>query len=113
VLCFFFKKKAAANICAWVVAIVEFARVSKIIKPKKLAAEEAQAKLSDLMVKLEEKMNRLKGLEEALNNMQMEMREKKQEQAKTEAAIEQTQKRFAYDFLLFFCKFSLMYICVY
>ncbi|KAH7827202.1 dynein haevy chain 9, inner dynein arm 5 [Monocercomonoides exilis] len=87
--------KAAANICAWVVAIIEFARVSKIIEPKKQAAAEAQAKLDDLTAKLDEKRKQLKELEEALNLLEARFDEKKKEQMQTEAAIAQTQNRFS------------------
>ncbi|KAK2964418.1 putative Dynein axonemal heavy chain 6 [Blattamonas nauphoetae] len=86
--------KAAANICQWVVAIVEFARVSKIIEPKKKAAAEAQAQLKELTDKLDAKMNQLKDLEKKLNDLKSLLEQKKQEAAKTEADIQQTRNRF-------------------
>ncbi|KAA6386742.1 MAG: putative Dynein-1-beta heavy chain, flagellar inner arm I1 complex, partial [Streblomastix strix] len=86
--------KAAANICQWIVAIVEFARVSKIIEPKKQAAQDAHNKLADLQEKLEDKRKQLTDLEDALKVMQAQFDAKKQEQSKTEADIAQTRKRF-------------------
>jgi dynein heavy chain len=87
--------KAAANICQWIVAIVEFARVSKIIEPKRKAAADAQAKLSDLQAKLAIKQKQLADVEEALLLLKQKFDAKKAECASTEAMIAQTEKRFS------------------
>eukprot|EP00770_Monocercomonoides_exilis_P008083 MONOS_8041.1-p1 / transcript=MONOS_8041.1 / gene=MONOS_8041 / organism=Monocercomonoides_exilis_PA203 / gene_product=dynein haevy chain 9, inner dynein arm 5 / transcript_product=dynein haevy chain 9, inner dynein arm 5 / location=Mono_scaffold00292:32264-47119(-) / protein_length=4951 / sequence_SO=supercontig / SO=protein_coding / is_pseudo=false len=87
--------KAASNICSWVVAIVEYARVSKIIEPKKQAAALARAKSDELTAKLNAKRKQLHSLEEALEALEQQFERKKKEQAQTEADIEQTQRRFA------------------
>ncbi|KAK2953633.1 putative Dynein axonemal heavy chain 6 [Blattamonas nauphoetae] len=86
--------KAAANICQWVVAVVEFARVNKIIEPKKQIAAEAQATLKGLTEKLEVKMNELKQLEDALQDLNNQLATKKKEASQTEADLSQTRTRF-------------------
>ncbi|KAA6382715.1 MAG: putative dynein heavy chain, partial [Streblomastix strix] len=86
--------KAAANICQWIVAIVEFARVSKIIEPKKQAAKVAQEKLNDLQEKLAVKQKQLQDVEDALATMQANFDAKRKESAETETMIAQTERRF-------------------
>ena len=86
--------KAAANICQWVIATVEFARVSKIVEPKKKAAADAQAKLDSLMAELRLKQKQLAEVEAALQNLQKNFEAKKAESAETEKKIQQTERRF-------------------
>ena len=60
---------AAANICGWIHAIVDYYEKMKIVRPKKKALEEARAELAIIKKKLEEKRAYLAQIEAGLKEL--------------------------------------------
>lgn len=71
---------AAEGLCKWIIAISKYDKVAKVVAPKKLALQQAEAEYSTAMAALEVKRAQLREVEEKL--------------AKLKAVLEQNKARF-------------------
>jgi len=62
-----------ANLGSWVLAMVNFYQVNKIVKPKKIELEKAQAKSDEVMGKLKIKQEELRRIEAKVNGLKREL----------------------------------------
>ncbi len=70
--------KAAEGMVRWVLAMVTYDRVAKIVAPKKAALKEAEAKLAVTLAALKEKTDALKEVEDDLANLERSLAAAKQ-----------------------------------
>ena len=85
--------KAAEGMCRWVVAMVTYDRVAKIVAPKKAALAEAEAKLKVTMDALNEKKASLKAVEDDLQTLEDQLAGAKQKKADLEEQADNCGKK--------------------
>ncbi|KAJ3108806.1 Dynein heavy chain 7, axonemal [Phlyctochytrium bullatum] len=66
---------AAEGLCKWVRAMECYDRVAKLVAPKRLALEQAEAELAQTMVKLNEKRAVLKAVEDRMSALEAKLAE--------------------------------------
>jgi dynein heavy chain len=85
--------KAAEGMCRWVMAMVTYDRVAKIVAPKKAALLEAEAKLKVTMDALNEKKAALKAVEDDLRQLEDQLEGAKTKKAELEAQADMCGKK--------------------
>lgn len=88
------KSQAAANICKWVLAVIEYNNIFRNVKPLKDAADEAQAiadekgaELKEVMDKLEVVRKKVRDLNEKLDGAKAKLKEVEDEANKLNARL--------------------------
>ncbi|CAK4166458.1 unnamed protein product [Aphanomyces euteiches] len=85
--------KAAAGLCKWVHAMALYDNVSKVVAPKREALAMAEKQLQETMASLNEKLARLKEVEDGLANLQISFQDATDSKLSLEAQIDLTGKK--------------------
>ena len=85
--------KAAEGMCRWVGAMVTYDRVAKIVGPKKLALEEAEATLAVTMGALNQKKAALQAVEDELKELEDALNAAKKKKGDLEAQADMCDKK--------------------
>ncbi|KAF0700736.1 Aste57867_8791 [Aphanomyces stellatus] len=85
--------KAAAGLCKWVHAMALYDNVSKVVAPKREALALAEKQLQETMASLNEKLSRLKEVEDGLAGLQKQFQDATDSKVSLEAQIDLTGKK--------------------
>ncbi|ETV99156.1 hypothetical protein H310_08559 [Aphanomyces invadans] len=85
--------KAAAGLCKWVHAMALYDNVSKVVAPKREALAAAEKQLQETMASLNEKLCRLKEVEDGLDGLQKAFQDATDSKVSLEGQIDLTGKK--------------------
>eukprot|EP00899_Mesostigma_viride_P007437 jgi/Mesvir1/16695/Mv15092-RA.1 len=89
------QSNAARSLCMWTHAMDVYARVSKVVEPKRLKLAEAEATLNEANARLMEKQSQLQQVEEEVAALEAALEQAQNESQSLAAQNEQTTKRLA------------------
>jgi len=78
---------AAEGLCRWILAMEIYDRVAKLVAPKKIKLAEAMADLAETMAALDLKRRELKKIEDRLESLKQQFREKTDSKAILEQQV--------------------------
>ncbi|XP_072835621.2 dynein axonemal heavy chain 7 isoform X1 [Pogona vitticeps] len=84
---------AAEGLCKWVIAMDSYDRVAKVVAPKKIKLNAAEAELKVAMDGLRKKQAALKEVQDKLAKLQQTLEQKKQEKADLENQVDLCSKK--------------------
>lgn len=85
--------KAAEGMCRWVMAMITYDRVAKIVAPKKAALQEAEEQLNVTMAALNSKKAALQKVEDELNTLESQLAGAKQKKFDLESQADLCDKK--------------------